>query len=214
MTRLAELMEQHGISNKQMAEQLGVSTASVSYWRSGARPLPLARATEIAEGFGLQASEFAGQVTLMAGSEFDPANAFGWTVHDNGPLGHIGDSWAHRIHVIAEMLDVCPDDLALAALGQRKLTVEEAKAFMATYLPGINPAFLERCTQGERDEEVIFVECFFDEKSRVMTFDEARMKLLEWEQHWEDSETGADLCDGRPLPAQWQRIYELYPSAR
>ena len=157
--------------------------------------------------FGLKAVDFRDQVSLEVGARFEPMNVFAWAVHDNGPLGHIGEDWVNRIEVVAETLDVETDELASAATHVRRLSKDTALAFMSVYLPGINPVVLEGCVQPEPDEPewqaVVRLAQDFD--TYTPCFKEAHRLLDEAEAaYWESGEVSLD--DGRDVPEQWWRI--------
>ena len=210
-TTLDRLMSEGEVATSDLADRLKVSRQAVSAWRTGKDRLPLARASELAKMFDVKVSDFSDQVSLQAGAKMEPLNVFAWTLHDNGPLGHIGSDWSERLEIVSETIECEVEEIIEAALHRKKLSEQTALAFMRTYLPGINPVALDGCVVGQPSEPewaaVVRLGVEFD--TYTPCFAEARKMLDAAEKaYWEEAHP--DLDDGRKVPEQWWRIIESY----
>ena len=206
MTQLQAILDEHGMSISALAKQLGVSRPAVSQWASGKAKIPIGRIGEITDALDLSPSALSGQTQRM---EFIPDTIFAWLLMDGGMLSHIGDDWADRVCIVAETLDV--ECHVLLKWGQEAtMPVGIAKAFMAAYLPGVNPVIMAAVVAGNRLSEVLAVrktvkDALGDDTWAVLQ-ERVEAERLAWESFTE-IEVRSLLDDGRKVPtliAQWE----------
>lgn len=208
-------MGEYGVTQKALAEKLGVSRPAVAQWANGKERLPLIRAEQLAADFNVPVSRFAQMVgAANYGDAWATTTILGWLLQDGSMLGHIGNSVVGRISIMSETLSIPFQRLFGAATGQTLLTTADAKVLMEVYLPGVNPVILDAVVSGEtepEDEHVAKLALGIG-TYEGMTFADLYELLEQAEQGWRNSRKEAsDLDDGRPVPELLLKHVAMYP---
>lgn len=203
MTPLRELMDGHGVSIGEVSRRLGVSRAAVSQWASGRKPVPAVRMIGMAEVFDVDPAAFASMGAVRPQDDWQPTNVFSWILSDQGMLGHVGSDLRSRTAAIGDSLGWNRKETIEFLRGDRRMTEAQAKAFMAAYLPGVNPVVLADCVEQDREPEAEAVAMAVRDIGSywLRTWDEAEEMLSKFRAQWEASGVPCSgLDDGRPVP--------------
>lgn len=207
MTALKALLDEHGVSQAALAKEIGVSTAAVSQWCSGDRPIPIGRIAQITEMLGVSEVALSKQEAAL---EFIPTTILAWMLMDGGMLSHIGTDWRDRLGIVAEMLEVSWRDVANWGAGGG-MPLDAAKLFMDVYLPGVNPVVLVPMVADNRLSEALAVRKTVKDALEDGTFADLAQRVQAERLAWESLtlvEVQSVLDDGRavhPIIRDWRR---------
>ncbi len=108
--RLAELRKQHGLSQEELADQLGVSRQAISKWERGEASPDTDNLIELARIYGISLDELLG---LKKDDEDNEEKEDKGSIHIDSTGVHVTDDEGSEVHVTDKGVDIVED-------GQRK----------------------------------------------------------------------------------------------
>lgn len=143
-TPLKAVMEQRGVTQKELAEACGVSAQTVYYWVAGRRPVPPGRAQVIADTIGVGVEVFDSMLTpeerargLRLQEKGEPKTLLAFCVRS--VWSGLGDSYVERCERLAEVAGATLYEMRDWLDGRTKIPAEVLRVWADELLPGLNP---------------------------------------------------------------------------
>lgn len=201
MKTLKTFLSEAGISQAELARQVGVSAVAVGYWVSG-RSMAPQRAEAVAAALGLPPEDLR-HLTQMVGelcaSEY---TVLGHLLASDAYSSHIAAHVPGRTLFLAEVLGVGVGEVREYVSGGRLLDLGQTYK-LAKLWPGLNPVAFAAQTAAPMDEAGAVAD-FLRDGPVYTSFDSLRYAVSKAHADWLFAESRPMapglLDDGRPLP--------------